>query len=188
MENVPKHRPTRIIVFGIIHLLMAFLSLFGVAALVLQLVVEPNPQDPVATAFANSMLLQGWIVVSLVLAVINLVLLLAGGIGLLLDRLWGLRVSAIYAWLTIAAAVIGTGITLLAIVPVAVEVANDPSSDPAAIGGAVGGAVGGVCGGLFALVYPVVVLAVLVRPPVRAYLAAMSGASDPRIMDAAAPQ
>lgn len=138
---------------GILYSPMGILSLYS-----------PGPggqANPMLKVFEAAPLLRTYTIAAMVLGVLAAGVLVLGGVGLWKLRRWGWTLCNAYAVWGIAAALVGTAVNMLYMVPALKE--HVDASTPQGQGALIGGIIGGVCGSGFGFVIPVVLLIVINR-------------------------
>lgn len=158
------NRPTSITVFGVLNLVFGVLGLCGVGFSLVSLGMVAPGTNPVYDLMRASPILLYWTYASSVLGAIFTVLLIASGIGLLMDKGWGRLLGLAYAGFTILFGLLGLVMNALFLFPGLMELVD--SSSPEVMGGAIGGMVGGLAGGCVGLLYPVVLIVFMTRKAV----------------------
>lgn len=173
-EPLPE-KPTVLTVVAVLNLVFGVMGLCGSVGSVVPY-IEPfrnlmSPDNPAIDVVYEHPWLRAYMFIGAVVGVAVTGLLIAGGIGLLNNRLWGRTLSLAYAWLTIALGVLGTVINIAVVLPLMMEKAKEV--DAAVAGGMIGGAIGGAIAGCMGVAYPVVVLVFLWKGASLNYLRAM---------------
>ena len=173
------NRPTSVTVFGILNIVFAAFGVMGFAISILMIFVKPelnvkNPaldlmrQNPGYAMYTNISMVVG--------AVFTLVLGLAG-IGLLMLRPWGRRLSIIYAIFAIISVIVNSVINYYFLLAPIIDklAALQPGQEKVAAMGMIVGTVAGVCIGP---IYPVILLIFMYRPNVKAAFGAQDSADQ----------
>ncbi len=155
------NRPTAVTVFGVLNLVFGVLGVCGVGFSLVGLVMATPGTNPVYDLMRSSPILLYWTYASSALGALFVGVLIASGIGLLLNRGWGRLLSLAYAAFTILFGLLGLVVNVVFLFPGLMELAD--SSRPEVMGGAIGGMVGGVVGGCVGLIYPVVLIVFMTR-------------------------
>ena len=159
-------RPTTVTVFGILNIAFAILGVFGIFASFALLSASAMSNNPVVTIIRDNPAYAAWMKISIPLGILSCVLLLAAGIGLLLLKEWGRKLSIAYAIYAIVFGIAGTVLNFVFLTRPMLERASQQQGPEAA--GAMGGAIGGSVGGCFGLIYPILLLIFMMRPNVKA--------------------
>lgn len=170
----PQVMPTPVKVFGILNLVFAALGLFGSCFALVPLFVDLDTPNPVLDVMKENDFYYSFNIFSTILGFVLIVILGAGGIGLLQKRSWGRSLSIIYAVINIAATLVTTVLTYIFLVQPLMEKAAKMAPGPDKIA-LQGGAYGGLIGGCFGLIYPIVLLAFMTRPRIAEALRQASG-------------
>lgn len=181
-------RPTRVMVFGVLCLLVGALSTLDNAGNVVTGIVGPSAMDAAATpggdtglgkmmsdtnaamrtALGNPVFRWGTAVDGLA-GLVMAMALLAAGVGLLKDQLWALKLARAWAWFGLVSAVVTVVLQVRYVMP------NVPTG--VAVSPLVMSMASAACTLPFMWLFPVLVLTVLSRPVVWGYLRAQSSAS-----------
>jgi len=89
-----KNRPTSVTVFGILNIVFAGFSLFAVFATITLFSMEVSSNNPVVKLLHENRALAFWLRVSILLGLVNCLVLVVSGLGLLFVKPWA-RVLAI---------------------------------------------------------------------------------------------
>jgi len=178
--------PSRIKVFGVIHLVLAaygvFVSGFGLlSALFMDQFMKKFPfmaqaQGSDVEKYAELMKqIQPYSIMQAVFGIILAIMLLLAGLSLLKERDKGRSQSNLYAWTSIVFKVINLIVSILVIIPLtkAMTMSNLPTSGPDEFNAMLDLSltIMPLISILFTFLYPIVVLIMLNARSVRAYLA-----------------
>jgi hypothetical protein len=161
-------RPVSVTVFGILNIVFAAWAICGtVFTGVILFAGGPGAQqNPMLKIMEDDPFLSVWTRVSIPLAVAAGGALLAAGIGLLLLKEWGRKLSIGYAIYAIVMGLFGLAINLIFVFPRLMNVAG-AARGPDALGARIG-AMAGLIGGIVGFVYPALLWYFMTRPHVRA--------------------
>jgi hypothetical protein len=161
-------RPTSVTVFGILNIVFAVFGFLGVIANVFLMFVKPNAfgPNPAVKMIEDNANWAAWMKLSIPLGMLSCGLLLAAGIGLLMLKEWGRKLSLVYGIYAIVMALVNMAVSYVFLIRPLMEQAARQKGPEAA--GAIGGAIGGGIGGCIALVYPVLLLIFMTRSNVKA--------------------
>jgi hypothetical protein len=162
-SNVPT-------VFGILNLAWFGMAICGGVMALPMLTLEVGEQhDNVAfRVLAENEFALRWTQVMTVVGSLAACLLLAGGIGLLMRRAWGRRLSLVWAFFALLTGLVGTAVSWLYYLAPLMEQAKE-LTDAERMGANLG-VVAAACGALCGLLYPVVLLVFMTRPSLKAAL------------------
>lgn len=159
------NRPTVVTVFGILNLAYSLIGFCLSAASVPLLTVKAGaePVDPMYAPYVQHPLLLAYMKAAIFVSGAMYVLLALSGVGLLLMKSWGRRVSVIYAAAAIVFGAIGLAIEITFGLPLVLEhtktLADGPVRTGIIVGAYIGVAFGVVCG----LGYPITLLVCVTR-------------------------
>jgi hypothetical protein len=160
-------RPTSATVFGILNLVFACLGLcgvvFGAIAMFAASSIPNAPPNPAIELMEQNEAYRMFTIVTMGLGFLATIALGLGGIGLLMMRSWGRKLSIGYAVYTIIAGLVGTVANWFWLIQPLLEQADAMGPGPEKAG-AIGGAIGGMFGGCIGLAYPVILLFFMMRP------------------------
>jgi hypothetical protein len=153
-----KNTPASVMVLAIIGIVLGILTLLSMVWGAIALFVSFGPPNPMLDTIRHDPIHITFSVCSLVLGLLITLLLLASCIGSLNLWPWARRGMIVYAWLSIAQAIVGTIYNMAYAFPkmaAAIPAGADPATRTATIAGIF---FFGGCGALFGLIYPILVL------------------------------
>src|SRR5687768_10385692 len=103
-------RPTVVTVFGVLNILFALLGGFGILATAAMLSMQDTSSNPVMQIMKDSPAFAAWMKLSLPLGVLSCVAVLVAGIGLLLMKSWGRKLSIAYGIFSIVFGLAGLAV------------------------------------------------------------------------------
>jgi hypothetical protein len=159
----PLKRRGAVTAFGVLHLVFCGLGVLGllITLATSELVAElADPAGRAARVWAEDWVLSAWQSVSQLLGIPYILMLLAGGIGLLQMKPWGRQVSLAYGWLKVV-----DGAAALVLIPAVLLPALSDALGSSVAAATVTMELFGV---LFAVAYGIVVLVYFSRSAVRA--------------------
>ena len=159
-------RPTSVTVFGVLNIIFAAFSVFGLIASIALFFMPANSGNPVIRIMRESPAYATWLKICIPLGVLSCVALLAAGIGLLCLKSWARTLSIAYAIYAIAFGILGIAVNFMFLLRPLLDQARQQHGPEAA--GALGAVIGGTIGGCFGLIYPVLLLIFVLRPKVAA--------------------
>jgi MFS family permease len=170
------HRPPSLIVFGVLNLVFAAFTVFGLAISGVMLAVQQNQQvpNPAWDLMRSNPNYYAYVVVSSLLSLVAAAVLALAGAGLLMVRPWGRYLSISYALYAILAAVVGGIVGYVYVTAPLLEKAARAQPGPEQLGMQIG-AYATLFGTGIGLIYPVLLLVFMYRPGV---LAAMQVARE----------
>jgi hypothetical protein len=170
-------RPVSVTVFGILNIVFAGLGLCGTLLGGLFLAAKPGPaQNPMVRIMEGDPFYATWVKISIPLSLLGCGALLAAGIGLLLLKEWGRKLTLGYAVYAIALGLVNLVIHFVFVVRPLMEEAGRQQGPEAFA--AIGGAVGGILGGCLGFVYQFLLLYFMTRPNVIAAFRGPAGPSE----------
>jgi hypothetical protein len=161
--------PVAGIIFGVLHIVFGLFGICGTAASSLMFFIPIDPamarQNPVLKLMEDSPFYRIFNQGSLIVGLIATLVLIAAGIGLLMQRPFGRQLSIGYGVYGVVAVILGTIVNVLFVFPALLEnyQALPPGPEKA---GAIGGIVGGVIGLVLGIIYPVLVLYFMYTPKI----------------------
>jgi hypothetical protein len=168
-------RPVAVTVFGILNLLFAVIGAFSIISTAVLLALPNVPNNLIFKMMRENPTYSAWTKVSLSFGALACLVLLAAGIGLLKLQPWGRKLSIGYAIYAIVAALAGTAVNAMVLIPPVLQAGDHQGPEYA---GMVGGAIGGTIGGCFGVVYPILLLIFMTRPKI---VAAFAPAAAPAL-------
>ena len=168
-------RPGVVTNFGVLNVVFAGLSLFGIMASIAMLNAPAATKNPVVQLMRDNPAYLTWMKIMIPLGLLALAAQLTAGIGLLRLKAWARVLSIVYAIWAILFGLFGLGLNYVFLTrPLMEEAARKQGAESAA---AMGGAMGSLFGGCFGMVYPILLLIFMTRPKVIA--AFRPAASEP---------
>lgn len=157
-------RPVSIIVFGIVNFVFALLGVIGLIASFSLFSVPANSSDSVIKLMDQGPAYAAWLKLCIPLGILNCLLLLAAGIGLLTLKPWARPLSIFCAIYGVVFCVVTLLVNLAFMVqPMFQDV---QPRQQLIVGVALGGPVSGTLGELFWPIYPVLLLVFMLQPKV----------------------
>jgi len=123
--TTPPARPPSVTVVAVFAIVVGGMGLACSPFAFLPYVVDTGP-NPMLEITQRSAVMKVWTIVAVVLAPLQALMLLAGGIGALRLRAWARRLLLIYAWMGTTTTAIGTLLSLIFVGPEMVR-ADDPA-------------------------------------------------------------
>lgn len=156
-------RPTSAVVFGILNIAFAAIGAVGLLATAMVLSsVQADSSNPVLGIMRDSPAYMTWMKIALPVGMLGILVLLAGGIGLLCFKTWGRTLSIGYAIYGIVNAILAVGMNFFFLcLPMLHQAQQQTGPEQAS---AYGSAIGGTIGSSFGLIYPVLLLIFMTRP------------------------
>jgi len=170
-------RPTSVTVFGVLNIVFAVLGVIGIAGTIVMFAKMDAARNPLVKLMQDSPAFAAWMKLSLPLGIASTLVLLCAGIGLLMLKRWGRKLSIGYAVYAIVFGLLGTAVNFYFLLLPALDKISDRVGPEEAA--AIGGAVGGTLGGCFGLIHPILLLIFMTRPKV---VAAFSTAGGPPVI------
>lgn len=160
-------RPTVVTVFGILNIIWGALALLCMPFSLLALYMPQNPAfpNPVLDLMKSNEAYRVWAIFSFVLGWIVSAILLAAGIGLLMLKPWGHKLSIGYCIYSFVMLFISMPLSYFFLVAPLMARAQE-SQNPQDSAAAMGGAVGGMFGGCIGLLYPLLLFIFMRQPNV----------------------
>ena len=154
------NRPRIVTAFGILNLAWTLFSVCGNLQALPFLELEPGsrPDIPAYVPLVEHPAFLAYLKAAIVAQFLLAVPLAVSGVGLLLLKPWGRRLALLWAWISIALAVLGIVLNLTVYLPALWEHAQTMRDGPertAMLGGALGSSIGSMIGGLG---YPIALL------------------------------
>lgn len=162
-----REKPASVMVFGILNLIFGALGICGIGGSLISFAMptDPNLPNPALELMRNNPAYMGFTYFTLALGFVFVVVVIAGGVGLLQGRKYGRSLSIAYGWYAVASAIIGTIANYFFLFrPLMAQAQN--AGGPAAQGAMIG-VFAGVVGGCIGLIYPVLLLIFMNRQNVR---------------------
>lgn len=164
-QAVPPAKPTSVMVIGIIGIVLGSMNVICTPISLIPFIVPtPAGTNPGVDVMKSNSLLFAWIIIASILGTLLGAWLLANSIGSVMLKRWARKGMITYAWGAIALSLVGTAITLVAVVPQLMAQAN--GGTPEQKGAAIGGVIGGVVGGLIGVILPIFILVWYRKPHV----------------------
>ena len=161
-SQIIMQRPTSVTVFGTLNIAFSALGLVGVVATVAMYKMAGDTNNPVFKIMRDSPGYAAWIKLTIPLGLAACAVLLAGGIGLLMMKSWGRKLTLGYALYAMIFGLVGMVMNYLFLLrPLMAEAAQKQGPEAAS---AMGGVIGGTVGGCFGLIYPILLLIFMTRP------------------------
>ncbi|GIW81751.1 MAG: hypothetical protein KatS3mg105_3558 [Gemmatales bacterium] len=172
-------RPTSATVFGVLNILFGVLGFCGIGAALISLVIPPGrpTNSPVIGIIERNPLYHAYTLISSLVSIPFVIALVAGGIGLLMGRMWGRTLSIVYAIYAMISTVIGLIFNWILVWEPLMEIINTGPAGPQKAA-ALGGIAGGVFGTCLAFIYPVVLLIFMSASSFKSALRAYQAAID----------
>jgi hypothetical protein len=160
-------RPASIPIFGVINIIFAVFGLLGTVNSLL-ILIGMDSSNPVYVIMQTNRLYRIIMYVSAPLALVFAGLLLAAGVGLLLSKPWGRKISIVYGILGIVIGLVSSIVNAEFLLVPLLEQARQ-TDDPTVIA-ALFGAIGGMVGGCIGVIHPILLLFFMTRKNVVEYL------------------
>jgi hypothetical protein len=154
-------------IFGVLHIVFGLFGICGSVFSSLMFFIPVTPdmarQNPVLKLMQENAFYRIFNQGSLIIGLIATFVLIAAGIGLLMQRPFGRKLSIGYGVYGVIAVILGTIVNVVFVFPALLENINNMPAGPEQAG-AIGGIIGGVLGLVLGLIYPVLTLYFMYTP------------------------
>lgn len=157
-------RPTSVSVFGVLNIVFGVSSFCCLPFTFLTLLPQPGSNNPVAYIIEHSLFLKIWTIGSVILGLLASIVLIIAGVGLMMMKDWGRKVSIGYGIYAILMCITAALVNVIFLIPPLLKEAGGAGSETMA--GVIGGAVGGTVGVCASIIYPVLLIVFMTRPGV----------------------
>ncbi len=160
-------RPVSTVVFGVLNLAFAAMGLLSFIMTVPMLLSRDAARgNPIVELAQNNPGYGLFMKISMPVGIAAMVVLLLAGVGLLLLKPWGRRLSIVYGLYGVVAGIVGVALNCHFLLPLLAKAAEMPAGPARA--GWIGGIIGGIVGGGLGVIYPAVLLCFMFRASIKA--------------------